>query len=282
MPELPEVQTIANDLTSLGGKKLAAFWTTHPKALKNEAKKSLTAEFLAKELSGKTLKSVRRHGKALVLELGSGSVLLLHLRMTGQLFWVDKKTAAFSPSLLLQKYPHLRHFWGFTDGSALLFADIRKFATITWLKDGDLPPAAPDPLEKSFTAGFFSKIIQKYPNRSIKELLMDGKLISGIGNIYANEALFAAHINPLRKSSSLSETEKRLILNKIKQILKKAIRMRGTSVSDYRDGAGQKGTYQNQLRIYRKRGLPCQVCGKIILRTVQGGRSTFYCPSCQK
>lgn len=282
MPELPEVQTIANDLTLLGGKKLAAFWTTHPKALRDGTKKFLTKDSLAKELCGKTLKGARRHGKALVLEMKDGSALLLHLRMTGQLVWVDKKTAAVSPQALLRKYPHLRHFFGFADGSALLFSDIRKFATITWLKNGDLPQAAPDPLEKGFTASFFFQLIQKHPAYPIKKLLMDGRLISGIGNIYANEALFAAQINPLRKSASLSETEKRLVLKKIKKILKKAIKLRGTSVSDYRDGSGQKGSYQKELQVYRRRGLPCPVCGKIILRALQGGRSTFYCPGCQK
>ncbi len=179
---------------------------------------------------------------------------------------------------------HLHHIF-FLKNKVLKFYDVRKFATISLLDDTDLATIKNnygiDPITDTFSLKQFFALIMRGKARKIKEILMHNALILGIGNIYASEILFDARILPARKADSLSEKELKLLHKSITKILRKAIKMRGTSISDYRDANDKSGSFQNQLFVYRRGGQACKKCGTIILRSVIAQRSTFFCAKCQ-
>ena len=271
MPELPEVQTIVSDLKkAIVGKKIVSFESSFTKALK-----SGTLTDFKKNIIGEKIIGVERIGKNIVINLNSGMTILVHLKMTGQL------VSSESP----EKTKHLHHCFILNKGS-LCFYDIRKFGTLSLIGTSELggkfSKLGIDPLSKGFNLRRMEEILKKNSSKNIKVLLMDQALISGIGNIYASEILFDAKISPLRKAAGLTKKETGQLLESTKEILKKAILMRGTSVSDYRDASGKKGSFQNALKVYKKNGQECAACGTIIEKSVIGQRSTFYCPKCQK
>jgi formamidopyrimidine-DNA glycosylase len=185
----------------------------------------------------------------------------------------------------LQLITHLHHIF-ILQKNVLEFYDVRKFATLEIIGQEKylslLKKAAIDPQNKNFTLENFSQILKTQAKKKIKPVLMDPKIISGIGNIYASEILFDAKILPERTMQSLTPTELKTIFNSTLKIITKAIKLRGTSVSDYRDARGEKGSFQNHLAVYQKHNQKCKKCGTIILRSVTAQRSTFYCPACQK
>ena len=257
MPELPEVETLCRQL--------------HQKVV--GAKILLTAvhdEKLAglENISESVIDDVRRCGKTIHLILNDGRSVLIHLRMTGRLFWRKQET----------REPHTRWRMKMNDGNIDLI-DPRRFATVkivTTQTEGGQRDVLLNFSRKNF--------LDKHAKRklSVKRLLMDPQAISGIGNIYACEILHRAGISPFRQAALISNDEWMRIFRHAKQILKRGIENRGTSISDWRDLYGRKGENQKELRVYGKEGKPCRTCGILIERVRQSDRSTYYCPFCQE
>ncbi|MDD3248930.1 MAG: bifunctional DNA-formamidopyrimidine glycosylase/DNA-(apurinic or apyrimidinic site) lyase [Smithellaceae bacterium] len=257
MPELPEVETLCRQLqATIDGKKILATKIFDHK-LVNIA-----------NVRGMRICGVCRRGKTIRMRLHDGRSIVIHLRMTGRLLWREDSG----------KDPHTRWRMTMADGNVDL-VDPRRFATVTVVRDDEAPSS--NDLMSRFD---FRKFMQRQAPRrvSVKTLLMDPKAVAGIGNIYACEILHGAGISPARISSTLGEPEWRKIFSQARRVLKKAIARRGTSISDWRDLYGRAGENQTGLSVYGKEGEVCSRCGGIIVRIRQGGRSTFYCPQCQK
>ncbi len=299
MPELPEVQTIVSDLEILVGQQFADFFSAAPKAIKNISVANFTQEII-----GQKIKSVSRLGKIILIRLVSDKTIAIHLKMTGKLIIVERKawnvkreknTMVRSQILKnklatvnreLRTIPkHLHHIF-FLKNKVLKFYDVRKFATISLLSNDDIAIIKNnygiDPIADIFSLKHFSVLLEKGKSRQIKEVLMNNSLILGIGNIYASEILFNARILPSRKTDSLDNTEIKTLHVSIKKILTKAIKLRGTSISDYRDANDKSGSFQKYLYVYRRNGQKCKKCATIISRSVIGQRSTFFCANCQR
>jgi formamidopyrimidine-DNA glycosylase len=271
MPELPEVETFATDLRpQLVGRRITAAHILWSRTLAEPDVPELTAR-----LAGQKIDRVGRRGKFLVLALESGDSLLVHLRMTGRLQIVPDE----SPELA---GPHVRAWFELDDGRVLNFTDPRKFGRI-WLTE-DLTRVVgklgPEPLAWDFSAEILAERLGRRRG-AIKALLLNQEIVAGLGNIYADEALFLAGIHPLRSGASLTSGEIERLHAAIRQVLGEAIGERGTTLRDYRPPYGQIGAYQNELRVYQKTGQPCPRCGTPIQRIRVTQRSTHYCPHCQ-
>jgi len=242
MPELPEVETI---------------------------RRQLAQEIIGKKLNGQKIINVRRRAKILIIDFADGSNLIFHLKLTGQLILNGKPL------------PYTRKVFNFEDGSQLFFNDARKLGW--WKKIRGTKKIeegfGPEALEIDFNT--FKALLEKRPNSKIKLLLMDQKSIAGIGNIYSNEILFAAKINPSRRVKTLTSEEIRMVFQNMKKILKKAIRYHGTTERDYRDAYGREGNYFRFLKVYDREGEKCSRCGTKIKKEEIGGRSAYFCPACQ-
>jgi formamidopyrimidine-DNA glycosylase len=274
MPELPEVQTIVSDLNmKIKGEIVTSFWSDWKKGIRGNLRK------FKKEIEGKKIINVERIGKNILLKLSGGTVVLIHLRMTGALL-VKSQIPKFK-----EKYTH--HIFFLKSGKRLEFSDIRKFGSLELIKISKKEKMAGlkgigiDILDKKFTLSEFNRVIESRKT-NIKQILLDQRKMAGIGNIYANEIIYEAGINPKRSTSSLRPTEKKAIYFAIKKIIKKAIKFRGTSISDYRDSSGERGKFQKMLKVYQRAGQKCSKCDTIIKRSAIGQRSTFHCPKCQK
>jgi len=270
MPELPEVETIKSQLNrALAGKKIREVELLLPKIVKAPELEFKLA------LTGAKIKKIDRRAKILIFELDSGWSFLAHLKMTGQLIINGLKN----------KYTRVIFF--FTDKTHLLFNDLRQFGYIKLVKTADLPDflknekLGPEPLAKDFALSDFEAIIAKRPTTKIKQFLMDQKNIAGIGNIYSDEILFAANVHPLRRVQTLKRLEIKKIFDAIKTILAKAVKLRGTSASNYVDARGDKGKFLEQLKIYGQEGKNCVKCKREIQRIKIGSRSAHFCPACQ-
>jgi len=286
MPELPEVETTARILkTKLVGKKIADVKIFSQKQFPNDPKLII----------GSKIVNIKRRAKILVIYLDK-LVLIIHLKLTGQLVYADKTEkgkAVFGHPIPLSGGSSLpgrstRVTLEFSDRSVLYFNDLRKFGWIKIIPKSKFDIETFDnlgiePFSKYFTSEALEKIFAK-TRRAIKTVLMDQKLIAGIGNIYANEALFVAKINPQRPANSLSRKETDLLARAILQTLKKAVANQGTSAADdaYIKPDGSKGNNQNHLLVYQKTGSNCPNCSGKIKRITLGGRGTFFCPNCQK
>ncbi|MCK4635753.1 MAG: bifunctional DNA-formamidopyrimidine glycosylase/DNA-(apurinic or apyrimidinic site) lyase [Candidatus Moranbacteria bacterium] len=296
MPELPEVQTVVNDLNKkIIGYTIVDFWSDWKNAIKN-----LTFVSFQKNIKNKKILNVRRIGKNIFIDLSDGWTLYIHLKMTGHLLIKDNKKISEKEqenfSERVNQYVH--HIW-FLDKNSnkdksncqmnLEFSDLRKFAKIVLMNTEEienLPEIKAlgiDAMDRKFNFKKFQEILEKRPKSLIGIILMNQNLIAGIGNIYRSEILFEAGVHPERKIGDLNVGEMRNIFDQIKIILKKAIRMRGTSDSDYRDTSGGSGRFQNILKVYRLDGGVCSKCGKgEIERIKMAQRSVFYCGECQK
>ena len=257
MPELPEVETLCRQLHDrIAGEKILKTAVYDDKLASLES------------VRGCIIEAVQRSGKTIELRLNDGRSVTIHLRMTGRLFWRQDK----------KREPHTRWRMTVADGNVDL-VDPRRFATVT------VEPTLRDKAQRDLITGFDMKtFLAKQSTRkvSVKILLMDPKAIAGIGNIYACEILYRAGISPFRQATTLSEREWRNIFRQARRVLKKGIEKRGTSISDWRDLYGCRGENQNDLKAYGQEGKTCCICGGFIARVKQGGRSTFYCPQCQK
>ena len=299
MPELPEVQTIISDLNQkIKGDTIVDFWSDWGKAIKNES-----VAYFTRNIKGRKILKARRVGKNIFLDLSGGKTLYIHLKMTGHLLIKLKKevrplstktTKRGQTSDGLRGYfsdkvnQYIHHIFYLKSGRTLEFSDLRKFGKII-LDDTEkinnlkeIKSLGIDAMDLKFTFDEFNKILNKKPKAKIGIILMDQNLIAGIGNIYRSEILFDAGINPLKIIEKINSSERKKVYNSIKKILKKAIKYRGTSDSDYRDTAGEPGNYQKIILVYRRDKQKCKKCGIIIQRLKLGQRSVFFCPKCQK
>lgn len=285
MPELPEVQTIVSELNKkIRGKKI--------KEVKVDAAKSAlpSPRVLIAKTKGQTIRAVKRRGKMIDIDLGGDHNILIHLKMTGQLVYVAKSGRKLSGGHpigtvgeLPNKFSHVIIY--FADGSVLYFNDIRKFGWVKYATNMERDIARQkygvEPFDKEYTLENFTKIIKRSPKKKIKQLLMDQEKISGIGNIYADEACFSARVRPMRSSGSLKAKEIKDLFTCIPRILKFAISKGGTTADNYVRTDGSKGNMIKFLKVYQRDGKKCFRCGAIIKKVRLGGRGTHYCPKCQ-
>jgi len=285
MPELPEVETVVRNLNkTIVGYEIVDFWTGWEKAIEMDL-----AEF-KRNIKGLVIKKIKRRGKNILVYLSQDWVMLVHLRMTGHLLFKDEHQAE-NEDFKKKVNQYIRHTWFLrteNKEASLDFSDLRKFAKIQLMKvvdlgnDLSLKKLGVEPLEKEFSLEYFWKLTHKKKKKNIKILIMDQHLIVGVGNIYASEALFEAGISPLRLAGSLKKTEVKKLRERIMVILKKAIKMRGTTDSDYRDVDGSAGEFQKVLKVYNREGEKCIGCEGLVERIKIGQRSAFWCRKCQK
>jgi formamidopyrimidine-DNA glycosylase len=283
MPELPEVQTVVTDLNKkIKGYKIVDFWSAWPKTIKSHP-----VNRFKKEIVGEKIIKVWRLGKNIFIDLTNNKTIYIHLMMTGHLLIKDKKIpdSKFFKERVNQ---YIHHKWILNKGLSMEFSDVRKFAKIV-LVDADkvkelkeVKELGIDLIDKGFTLNKFKEVLDKRKNKAIGLVLMDQNLLAGIGNIYRSEILYEAKILPLRLSGKLNDKEIELLYKTIIRILKKAIKLRGTSDSDYRDTYGKQGQYQKVLKVYRKNGDKCFGCSGKIERIKMAQRAVFYCKKCQK
>jgi formamidopyrimidine-DNA glycosylase len=269
MPELPEVETTVRELKNkIIGRKILKVWTDTEKLFKPNF---LTFE---KGVMGRIIKEVSRRGKNIILELDSGKYILVHQKLTGSLLYANRIKGPYIHLILT------------LDKGELGLSDLRKFAKVAFIADLENSPdyknLGPEPLNRDFSLDKFKEILKKTRGK-IKKVLMDQEKIAGIGNIYSDEALFEAKISPLRETQKLKTRETKKLYLAIKKILEKAIKAKGTSVSDYRRPSGEKGGFEKYLKVYQREGELCsRRCGGRIKRLKFGGRSAHFCPKCQK
>lgn len=280
MPELPEVETIARELRPLvQGAVVAEAWTDWPRAIRHPSPAAFTAG-----LVGRRIEDVRRRAKWLVLALDGGAALVIQVKMTGQLLVVPAAAPADR---------HVHVGLRFTDGRELRLRDTRKFARVGLYRQGEdgLPLDAdesralfaghgPEPLEASFTVRAFRRRLRAHSGR-LKPLLLDQAFLAGVGNIYADEALWRARLHPLRAADTLSPAEELRLYLAIRSVLNEAIENRGSSVGDYTAPEGD-GEMQEHLDVYQRTGEDCRRCGRPIRRITVGGRGTHFCSWCQR
>ena len=275
MPELPEVQTIVNDLKAadVAGKTIMAakvFWS------RTIAEPSASA--FCRRIKGKKIAAIRRRGKFIVFDLSTDNHLLIHLRMTGRLHLV-------APGLKRSKHEHIVLNLG--KRLHLRFHDTRKFGRMFLVNNlgSILDPLGPEPLAASFTAKLLAERLQ-FRKRVIKPLLLDQKFIAGLGNIYVDEALWEARIHPCRIAVTLSKTETKALHRAIPKVLKRGLKNLGTTLgtgkTNFYSVARHRGRNQDQLKVFRRAGLPCPRCKTHVERIIVGQRSTHICPKCQK
>ena len=276
MPELPEVEVIRRQLApSLLGRIVAQVRTS------SAAQPFLTRPaVLKKQLAGRRVVSLERAGKYLLIVFDQDQRLLIHLGMTGRLFLSRVPGSAGRKS---KPDPHTHLRLSFQDGGPeVCLRDPRKFGKVLLLGPGKTCPRlqrlGKDALDASGRELFLATRKRKI---AIKSLLLDQSIIAGIGNIYADEALFISGISPARKAGRLTQEECALVIQSAKRVLARAIRAGGSSISDYLHPDGSAGRYQNQHRVYGRTGQPCVNCRTAILRAVIGQRSSHYCPRCQ-
>lgn len=278
MPELPEVETVANsvDRHVRGDIIVSAWFSSHKEPFRTPPAN------LADALAGRRIAQVRRVGKHIVLDLEQPRLsrrspashpahaqLLVHLGMTGQLLVTTPQTPAARHTHAIL---HLR------SGRELRFVDPRRFGRLALAAEPFTGPGT-EPLTvgaEEFAALFHGRKV------FIKSALLNQKLLHGVGNIYADESLFRAGIRPTRRAGRLTRTELERLRKALRSVLQAAIRAGGSSISDYVDANGQPGFFQIQHRVYGREGQPCRVCGSPVRRIVMGGRSSHFCPRCQK
>ncbi len=272
MPELPEVETIRRGLEEgLRGLSILEVEAFYPKVIKNESPEGFRSRVL-----GNSFLSVDRKGKYLLLNLDSGQVIVVHLRMTGNLVL----SRANSPR---QKHLHL--LFHLSNGEELRLVDQRKFGEVHLIYSSQVPAYPPlkklgmDPFDPSFNTKRFEEILKK-SSRGIKQVLLDQTKVAGIGNIYADEALFLAKIHPTRRANSLTCKEISKLLFSIREVLARSIQAQGRTFSNYLNARGEPGDYHPLVHDRNVKNCPC--CGKPIEHQKIQGRGTFFCPKCQK
>lgn len=267
MPELPEVETVVKGISAkLLGQKIKSV-TFSNKKLRRER----TKEF-AQHSVGATVSTVWRRAKYIVIDLNNGYSILIHLGMSGKLLLKNQPCNEKHTHMNMQ-LPHCY----------LIFNDPRRFGLIDIYKTNKLPfdDLGVEPFSKSFTANYLERIFikRKLP---IKLAIMDQKIVVGVGNIYASEALFDCKLHPQKPANQVIKDELAKLVHSIQKILKQAIKSGGSTLKDYSQSDGTSGYFQHEFQVYGQAGKPCPKCHRPILNIRLGGRSTFYCASCQK
>lgn len=285
MPELPEVETIRLGLQKyLVGKTIKDVEVRLRRIFSGDEKNIIGAKVI----------NVRRFGKGLVIDLDNGYSIASHIKLTGQFIYRDARTAnvKLSPkvgSQIPNKFTHV--IFKLNKRAFLYYNDIRQFGWIRVVESGKLKDESffrdlgPEPLPQSgqpaLTLEKFREIVLK-SNLAIKPLIMDQKKIGGVGNIYANDALFDAAIDPRRKSKTLKDVEIKKLYGSILKVLKKGLENGGASELNFVNALGQEGKYQHHFLAYAKAGKKCVRCGNIMRKITLGGRGTYFCPACQR
>jgi formamidopyrimidine-DNA glycosylase len=286
MPELPEVETIRRGLAQyLPGKTITVVEVLTSKQFIGDPQ----------SIVGQKIQDIGRKGKLLLMELNDKRTLATHLKMTGQLIWKapagEMVMGGHPEQAYIESLPgrHTRIIITFNDNSSLYFNDLRKFGWIHVLTPEELAELdflkrlGPEPLTEAFTVSYLEERLRKSPRTPIKSFLLDQTHIAGLGNIYADESLFRAAIHPQRLAGSLNHDEAVILTEKIKETLQLALHHGGSSERDYLTAIGEKGTYLKVAQVYHKTGLLCPRCKKAKIERIKlGGRSTHFCPNCQK
>jgi formamidopyrimidine-DNA glycosylase len=270
MPELPEVEYVARQLRA----ELIGRVIVHAEVLWPRTVAGLAPEELAARVADQRVTAVERRGKYLLLSLSAGDVLLVHRRMSGNLIFLPASADA----------PYTRARFVLDDGRQLAFTDPRKFGRLILLAEGELAAAlaslGPEPLDESFTASALGARLAGHV-RPIKALLLDQRVVAGLGNIYADEALFRAGIHPLRPGASLRPAELEALRAGIRGALLTGIEHGGTTFGRHRDVYNEAGRNLEHVEVYQRTGQPCPRCGQPIARIVVAQRGTHFCPRCQ-
>ncbi|MGE5620168.1 MAG: DNA-formamidopyrimidine glycosylase [Sphingomonadaceae bacterium] len=273
MPELPEVETIRNDLREMVvGRRIERARVLDPRLVRHPSGDRFEAE-----LAGQRVEAVDRRAKYLLFRLSSRKTMVVQLIITGQLLLVD-------PEAPIRK--SVRLILDLDDGRQLRLVDSSYLARVHLLDADELqswPPLkklGPEAISDEFTLEYFRRLLRS-TRRQIKAVLLDQSGVSGLGNIYTDESLFAARIHPLRPANSLSPEEVERLYLAIRTILREAIALRGTTTRSYRDLLGRKGGYQERLKVVARAGKPCIGCSGTVERIWVAGRETYLCPSCQ-
>lgn len=271
MPELPEVETVVRGLQkTLPGKHITEVRFNKTDFIDDP-------EQVEEQLPGKRVIAVRRHGKFIVVNLEDSSkrrsALLIHLGMTGQLRTIPAEAPVA---------PHTHIFFSLDDGGELRYTDIRRFGRVRFLADG-VDGSVLDELGLDALETNEKEFIERLRGRKarIKALLLDQRVLRGMGNIYSDESLWLARLHPARTAATLRPVEFHNLYKAVQKILKEAIRLKGSSVSDYVDSDGNRGEFQARHRVYMREGEKCFRCGTLIKRIIVAGRSSYLCPHCQ-
>jgi len=273
MPELPEVETIARKLRrTIAGKRIAGVFLSG-KTLRRPMPGDLAAL-----LQGRTIRSIHRRGKYLILEMKPHAFWLIHLGMSGRLIYTIEPR---------ERPQHTHAVVEFSDGGELQFSDPRRFGLMDFYQVSQLE-ALPevqrlgkDPLGAAFHAEWLLPELAR-TRRDLKSFLLDQHKIAGLGNIYVCEAMFRARVHPSRRCNTLTRKDAVALTHAVREILRAAIRNRGTTFSDFMDSDGHFGSHQAYLHVFQREGEKCHRCHAMISRIKQGNRSTYFCPGCQK
>jgi formamidopyrimidine-DNA glycosylase len=288
MPELPEVETVCRQLEpELEGRRIASLEVLDARWCRPALPRKLE-----QAVSGRTIEGLGRRGKYLLLGLDSAQTLVMHLRMTGNLVLVEGEEK-LDPSEGMRLYEgerstserHLRARFLLDDGRELWFTDPRRFGEALLLDDGELDAhfaarLGVEPLSDAFTPELLGEIAAGR-TAPLKSFLLDQKGIAGVGNIYADEALFRARLHPLSPAGSMKPEHLEALRDAVVAALEAGIDGGGASIDDYRDGRGEKGRMQNEFLVHTREGQPCPRCDGTIGRILVSGRSTYFCPGCQ-
>jgi len=287
MPELPEVETVCRQLEpELTGRRIEEL-----EVLDERWSRPVTPAELGTAISRRTIEGLGRRGKYLLLALDGAQTLVMHLRMTGNLVLVEGGEK-LDPSEGRRLYEserstserHLRARFTLDDGRELWFTDPRRFGEAFLIDDSKLDERfeklGVEPLSKEFTAEALGEIAAGR-TAPLKSFLLDQSRVAGVGNIYADEALFRARLHPLSPAGSMRPEHHEALRDAIVAALEAGLDGGGASIDDYRDGRGERGTMQDEFLVHTREGEPCPSCGGPIARIVVSGRSTYYCPSCQ-
>ncbi len=288
MPELPEVETVCRQLEpELEGRRIDSLEVLDPRWCR-----PIPAVELERAVTGRTMEGLARRGKYLLLGLDEGQTLVMHLRMTGNLVLVEGEDK-LDPSEGMRLYEaerstserHLRARCALDDGRELWFTDPRRFGEALLLDDGEIEAhfaarLGVEPLSDEFTAEALEEMAAGR-TAPLKSFLLDQKGVAGIGNIYADEALFRARLHPLSPARSMKPEHLAALRDAIVAALEAGIDGGGASIDDYRDGRGEKGRMQDEFLVHTREGEPCPRCDGAIERIVVSGRSTYFCPACQ-
>jgi formamidopyrimidine-DNA glycosylase len=275
VPELPEVETVRRRLEpSLLGRRFERVEILDPRLTR-----PLDPIEVAAELETERVLALDRRGKYLVVRFESGRVLLIHLRMTGSLLHVGR-------GALPEADPHLRAVVRLDDGSDVLYRDVRRFGTWLLAEAGEAEPylrarLGSEPLARAFTSTRLAETLRGR-RAPLKAAILDQRALAGVGNIYADEALWRARIDPRRPAGELSDRELRALHRGIRSALRAGIARQGATLRDYRTPDGGSGSMQHEFKVYGREGEPCERCGHPIEKIRAAGRGTWYCPGCQR
>lgn len=271
MPELPEVETTRRGLAPVVVDRRIVAAVVRNRALRLPVPRSLP-----RAVAGETVSALDRRGKYLLFSCRAGT-LIVHLGMSGRLWLVERGTPPES---------HDHFDLVMESGATVRLRDPRRFGLVLWTRDDPLRHAllaamGPEPFDQSFSAEWLYRVTRNR-RAPIKQVLMDGHVVAGVGNIYANEALFRAGINPRQAANRISRARYQVLVGQIRATLQHAIGAGGSSLRDYVGSDGMAGSFQNQFLVYDRGGIPCQRCNTPITAIRQGQRSTFFCPRCQR